>query len=294
MSGKGAGFLLVIGIATIAAIMSVFTVDEREYALKFRFGEVIDSEFEPGLHFKLPVVHNVRKFPKRILTLDNEPEEIITAEKKTVFVDFFVKWRIVKPEQYYTSTGGAEDVALGRLLEIVKGSIRSEFAKRTVREVVSVQRSELMVDMQAAAADTARELGIELIDLRVNRIEFPERVAEAVFRRMRQERDRVAKELRAEGAEEAEQLQANADRQRTVIIAEAYKQAEKLRGEGDARAAQIYANAYEKDPEFYSFHRSIQAYRNAIGREGDILVLDPNSEFFRYLRNSGGEPGGGR
>lgn len=294
MSGKGAGLLLVVGLAAIAAIMSVFTVDEREYALKFRFGEVIDSDFEPGLHFKLPVVNNVRKFPRRILTLDNEPEEIITAEKKTVFVDFFVKWRIVNPEQYYTSTGGAEDVALGRLLEIVKGSIRNEFAKRTVREVVSVQRSELMVDMQAAAADTARELGVELIDLRVNRIEFPDRVAEAVFRRMRQERDRVAKELRAEGAEEAEQLEANADRQRTVIIAEAYKQAEKLRGEGDARAAQIYANAYEKDPEFYSFHRSIEAYRNAIGREGDILVLDPNSEFFRYLRNSGGEPGGGR
>lgn len=280
--------VLVSGLALVALGLSAFVVDEREYALKFRFGEIVASDYEPGLHFKLPIVNNVRKFPRQILTLNNPPEEIITAEKKSVFVDFFVKWRIREPRMYYTSTGGNEIVATSRLLEIIKASIRNEFAKRTVQEVVSVQRSELMQDMMLAAADTARELGIELVDVRVKRIEFSEDVAEAVFRRMRQERARVATELRAEGAEEAEQLRAEADRQRTVIIAEANRDAQRTRGEGEARAAEVYARAFERDPEFYAFYRSIEAYRVSMGLGGDLLVLDPEGDFFRYLNQADG------
>ncbi len=285
-----ARFLLVIliGLALVGLGLSAFVVDEREYALKFRFGEIVASDYEPGLHFKVPIVNNIRKFPRQVLTLNNPPEEIITAEKKSVFVDFFVKWRIREPRMYYTSTGGNEIIATSRLLEIIKAAIRNEFAKRTVQEVVSLQRSELMQDMMLAAEDTANELGIQLVDVRVKRIEFSEDVAEAVFRRMRQERVRVATELRAEGAEEAEQLRAEADKQRTVIIAEANREAQKTRGEGDARSAEIYASAYERDPEFYAFYRSIEAYRTSMGLGGDLLVLDPDGDFFRYLNNAGG------
>lgn len=280
--------VIVIGLALVALGLSAFVVDEREYALKFRFGEIVASDYEPGLHFKVPIVNNIRKFPRQVLTLNNPPEEIITAEKKSVFVDFFVKWRIREPRMYYTSTGGNEIIATSRLLEIIKAAIRNEFAKRTVQEVVSLQRSELMQDMMLAAEDTANELGIQLVDVRVKRIEFSEDVAEAVFRRMRQERVRVATELRAEGAEEAEQLRAEADKQRTVIIAEANREAQKTRGEGDARSAEIYASAYERDPEFYAFYRSIEAYRTSMGLGGDLLVLDPEGDFFRYLNNAGG------
>ncbi|WP_405222387.1 protease modulator HflC [Lentisalinibacter sediminis] len=280
--------VIVLGLALVILGLSVFTVDEREYALKFRFGEVIASDYEPGLHFKMPIVNNVRKFPRQILTLNNPPEEVITAEKKSVFVDFFLKWRIRDARQYYISTGGNEVIATGRLLEILKADLRNEFAKRTVRQVVSLERTVLMDDIVVAAAETATEFGIELVDVRVKRIEFSEDVAESVYRRMRQERATVATELRAEGAEEAERMRADADRQRTILIAEANREAQQIRGEGDAVSAEIYARAFDRDREFYAFYRSIQAYRNSIGLTGDLLVLEPDGDFFRYLNDAGG------
>ena len=279
--------VIVLGLALVILGLSVFTVDEREYALKFRFGEVIASDYEPGLHFKMPIVNNVRKFPRQILTLNNPPEEVITAEKKSVFVDFFLKWRIRDPREYYVSTGGNEVIATGRLLEILKADLRNEFAKRTVRQVVSLERTVLMDDIVVAAAETATEFGIELVDVRGKRVEFSDAVAGSVYRRMRQERATVATELRAEGAEEAERMRADADRQRTVLIAEANREAQRIRGEGDAISAEVYARAFNRDREFYAFYRSIQAYRNSIGLTGDLLVLDPDGDFFRYLNDAG-------
>lgn len=288
MNGPKLGVVVIIGAALIALGLCAFTVDEREFAMKFRFGEIVKTDYEPGLHFKIPFVNNIVKLPNRILTIDAQPEEVITAEKKTVFVDFFLKYRIVEPIEYYKSTGGREESANRRLLEIIKGSLRAEFAKRTVQEVVSVQRSDLMTDMLAGATKTAKELGVELIDLRVKRVEFNSDVSDSVFSRMRQERQRIATQLRAKGAEEAEQLRATADKERTVIQAEAFRDAQKVRGEGDALAAELYANAYNKNAEFYAFYRSIEAYRNSLGQAGDLLVLNPDSEFFRYLNDSSG------
>lgn len=283
------GLLVFAGVLLVGFGLTAFWVDEREHALKFRFGEIVKSDYSPGLHFKVPVYNNIVKLPNQILTIDTPPEEIITAEKKTVYVDFFLKWRIVSPVEYYIGTGGGrEDRAAGRLLEIIKGKIRAEFSKRTVKEVVSVQRTGLMDDMLREAEDTARELGVELVDLRVKRVEFSDVVAESVFIRMRQERNRIATELRAEGAEKAEQLRAAADRDRTVELAKAYRESQKIRGIGDATAANTYASAYKKDAEFYAFYRSIEAYKSSIGQANDLLVLEPDSEFFRYLGDSSG------
>ena len=280
------GNWLVIGIAAVLLLLnSVFVVDQREFAIRFRFGEIVDADYESGLHFKLPVVNNVEFFPKQILTINNPQEPFLTAEKKNLLVDFFVKWKISDVANYYTTLGN-ETRAQQRLLEIIKDDIRAEFAKRTVPEVVSAERRELMFEMLSNARRAAAELGIDVVDVRVKRIEFRDEVSESVFQRMRQERARVASELRAEGAETAEQIRADADRQRTVILAEAYRDAEILRGEGDAKAAETYASAYNKDPEFYSFYRSINAYRNAFGDEGDLLVLDSDSDFFRYLNEA--------
>ena len=270
-------------------LMSVFTVDERELAVKFRFGEIIGSEFEPGLHFKVPVVNNVLFFPSRILTINNPQELFLTFEKKNLFVDFFVKWRIVDVETFYETSRGEQVIAAQRLLEIVKDGLRAEFAKRTVPEVVAAERRALMGSVLAKASSDAGALGIEVIDVRVKRIEFSDDVSESVFNRMRQERARTASELRAEGAENAEQIRAEADRERTVILAEAYRDAEIIRGEGDALSADIYAKAYSKDEEFYRFYRSIEAYRESIGTSNDILVIDAKSDFFRYLNDSQGQ-----
>jgi len=277
--------LLPIGLILLAwiASMSFFTVDERELAIKFRLGKIIQTEFEPGLHFKMPFVNNVLKFPRQILTQTNPQELFLTLEKKNLFVDFFVKWRIVDVGNFYRATRGDEALAAQRLIEIVKDGVRSEFAKRTVPQVVTAERRELLDNMLASARINARELGIEVVDVRVKRTEFPEEVSDSVFDRMRQERARTASELRAQGAEAAEQIRADADRQRTVILAEAYRDAEKVRGSGDAEAASIYAEAHRKDPEFFSFWRSIQAYRRSVGKESDLLVLDKGSEFFRYM-----------
>jgi len=277
-----------IALAVVVANFTLYTVDERELAIKFRFGEIIDIEMEPGLHFKLPI-DNVRKFPKRILTILNPQELFLTSDKKNLFVDFFVKWRITDVGQFYRATGGSDQLAAQRLLEIVKDGIRAEFARRTVIEVVSAERRDLMQSMMERALAGSRELGVEVVDVRVKRIEFSEDVSDSVFSRMRQERARTASQLRAEGAEIAEEIRADADRQRTIILAEAFRDAERVRGLGDARAANIYAEAYNKDPEFYAFYRSIHAYRNALGKDNDLLVLDADSEFFRYLNRS--QPG---
>ncbi|HEX7030500.1 MAG TPA: protease modulator HflC [Gammaproteobacteria bacterium] len=280
--------LVLLALVVVVGAMSVFVVGERELAIKFRFGEIVRADYEPGLHFKLPIVNAVRKFDDRILTLDNRPEEFLTAEKKNVIVDFFVKWQITDPVKFYRATrGGQEVVAEQRLLEIMKDGLRAEFAQRTVREVVSAERAEIMDIATTAAQDAAHEFGISIVDVRVKRVELPEDVSSSVYERMVAARARVAAQLRAEGAEQAERIRAEADRERTVILSSAFRDAEKIRGEGDAAAAQIYADAYNRDPDFYSFYRSLEAYRNSIDGS-DVLVLDPDSEFFRYFGNRQG------
>ena len=261
-------------------------MDERELALRFRFGEVIQTDYEPGLHFKVPFVNNAEKYPKQILTINNPQELFLTMEKKNLYVDFFIKWKINDVQQYYRATGGDELVAAQRLLETVKDGIRAEFAKRTVVEVVSEERREIMADMLDRAAGNAITLGIELIDVRVKKIELSDEVSESVYNRMRQERARIAAELRAEGSEAAAKIKAEADRSVTVTLANAYKDSEIIRGEGDARQTEIYAAAYQKDSEFYSFTRSMEAYKKSIGTGNDILVLDAKGDFFRYLNQS--------
>jgi len=277
--------IIVVGLAVVL-LNSIFTVDERELALKFRFGEVIQTGYEPGLHFKVPFVNNVEKYPKRILTINNPQELFLTLEKKNLYVDFFIKWKINDVQQYYRATGGDELVAAQRLLETVKDGVRSEFAKRTVIEVVSEERRDIMGDMLERAAQNAITLGIELIDVRVKKIELSDEVSESVYNRMRQERARFASELRAEGAENAEIIRAGADRDVTVIVANAYKDSEIIKGEGDARQTEIYASAYQQDSEFYSFTRSIEAYKKSVGTGNDILVLDAKGDFFKYLNQS--------
>lgn len=291
MSNKLSALVVVLALAALAVSMSVFIVDERELAIKFRFGEILRSDYDPGLHFKMPIVNNVRKFPDLILTLDNRPERFLTGERKFVIVDFFVKWRISDIDSYYRSTRGDESVASNRLLSIVRDGLRDTFAERTIQQVVSAERSELLTEMLSSARTVSGDLGVTIVDVRVKRIDLPDEVSGSVFERMRQERARVASQLRAEGAEQAEKLRAEADRQRTVMLAEAYREAEQIRGEGDARAADIYAQAYTKNSEFYYFHRSLQAYRRSLGHEGDVFVLEPDSDFFRFFRyRNGVEP----
>ena len=278
-----------LGLAFVILGLSAFTVDERELAIKLQLGQVVKSSYEPGLHFKWPVVQNVRKFPRRILTISDRPDRIFTAENEAVQVDFFVKFRIADPVRYYTSTGGVLSAANGRLSEIVKNAIVTEFGKRSVREAISVERAELMRDMRSTAAAASEDLGVSLIDFRVKQVEFMDEVRDSVYRQMAAERKRIAAERRAEGQAGAEEKRAAADRTRTVILADAYRDGQIIKGEGDAKAAEIYANAYTKDPEFYAFYRSIDAYRKSVGKSGDVLILDPKNEFFRYLNQSDGK-----
>jgi len=279
----------VIGLALVAINLTAFTVNERELAIKLQVGEVVQSNYDPGLHFKLPFVQKIRKFPKRIQTIDERPERIFTGERLAMDVDFFVKWRIINTVNYYVATGGSSRVANDRISEIIKNAIVTEFGKRTVQEAISVERAELMRDMLATATTTAEGLGVELVDVRVKQVEFPDDVRNSVYQQMRQERGRIAAERRAEGMEVSEQLKSTADKERTIILANANRDSQKLRGVGDARSAEIYAEAYNQDPEFYAFYRSIDAYRNSIGNSNDILVIDPDNEFFRYLNNSKGK-----
>lgn len=267
---------------------AVFTVDQRQYALVFQLGEVKDVITQPGLTFKWPLLQNVRFFDKRILTLDTvEPERFLTAEKKPVLVDSYVKWRIHDVKQYYVSVGGDEQVARTRLSQTVNSGLREEFGRRTVHDVVSGEREKIMAEVQRKADADARTIGVQIVDVRLKRVDFPPEVSESVYRRMETERKRVANELRSQGAAEAEKIKADADRQREVIVAEAYRDAQKIKGEGDAKAAAIYGEAMGRNPEFYAFYRSMEAYRASFRNKSDVLVVEPNSDFFKYLKNAG-------
>ncbi len=281
--------VVVVGLIFVGIGLSAFTVNERELAIKLQVGEVVQAHYEPGLHFKIPVIQTVRKFPKRILNIDDAPQRVFTLDRTAMTVDYFVKWRIDDEVVFYTSTGGSQSFARDRLREIIKNSIVTEFGKRSIQEAISLERVELMQVMLSTASATAAGIGVKLVDFRVKQVEFVDVVRNSVYNQMREERARIAAETRAEGREAAELIRSTADRDRTVLLAEAYRDGQIIRGEGDARAADIYASAYTKDPEFYAFYRSIEAYRNALGKAGDILVLDPNNEFFRYLNQSDGQ-----
>ena len=280
--------VIVFGLGLLILGLTAFTVNERELAIKLQVGEVVESSYEPGIHFKIPIIQTVRKFPSRIMKIDDEPQRVFTLERTAMQVDYFVQWRIVDEVPFYTSTGGSQFIAMERLREIIKNSIVTEFGKRTVQEAISVERLELMSDMLASSATTAKGLGIELIDFRIKQVEFVEDVRNSVYNQMREERAQVAAEIRAEGRESAELIRSTAEKDRTVILASANRDGQIIRGAGDAKAAQVYADAYNQDPEFYAFYRSIDAYRNSVGRSGDILILDPDNEFFRYLNQSDG------
>jgi membrane protease subunit HflC len=278
---------LALGVLVVAGL-SLFTVDQRQYAIVFQLGEIKEVIKDPGLSFKWPMIQNVRFFDRRILTLDSvEPERFLTAEKKPVLVDSFVKWRIDDVRKYYISVGGDEMVAKTRLAQTVNSGLREEFGKRTVHDVVSGARDQIMADVQKKADADMRAMGVEIIDVRLKRVDFPAEVSEAVYRRMETERKRVANELRSQGAAEAEKIKADADRQREVIVAEAYRDAQKTKGEGDAKAAAIYGQAFGQNPEFYAFYRSLEAYRGSFRNKNDLLVVEPNSDFFKYLKNAG-------
>jgi len=276
--------IVLIAMALLVGLSSLFIVDERQLAIKFQLGEIVESNYEPGLHVKAPwPINNVRKFDKRILTLDTRPERFLTGEKKNVSVDFFVKWRIKHPAAYYTSFMGDERQAGLRLLQIVNNGLQLEFDKRTIKQVVADDRSVMMTDLTTKANNEVEPFGIEIVDVRIKQIELPDEVLSSVYQRMRAERERIAKEHRAQGQEAAKGIQAVADRERTVLLAEAKRDAEISRGEGDALATEIYANAYGENQEFYAFYRSMTAYRAALANPSDVLVLEPNSEFFRYF-----------
>lgn len=281
--------VVITGLIFVALGLSAFTVNERELAIKLQVGRVVVDQYDPGLHFKIPLLQTVRKFPSRILNIDDAPQRVFTLDRTAMTVDYFVKWRIVDEVPFYTSTGGSQADAIERLREIIKNSIVTEFGKRSIREAISVERVELMRDMLATSMETAQGIGVELVDFRVKQVEFVDVVRNSVYNQMREERARVAAETRAEGREAEALIRSTADKDRTIILADAYRDGQIIRGKGDARAAEIYAAAYTKDPEFYAFYRSIDAYRNSMGKAGDILVLDPNNEFFRYLNQSDGK-----
>lgn len=277
--------VLGVGLALIA-FFSLFEVKEWQRAIKFRLGEIVRTDYDPGLHWMVPFINNIRLFDGRLQTLDAQPERLLTSEKKFVIVDSFVLWRIKDVKRYYTSVMGDPGQAGLRLEQIIKDGLRSEFSKRTIKEAISGERVQIMNTLNANANLQAQELGIEVVDVRIKRIDLPPDVSESVYLRMEAERSRVARDFRSRGAEAAERIRADADRQRTVILAEAYRDAESIRGEGDAIAAETYAKAYNKDEEFYSFYRSLDAYKRVFSGGGDVLVLEPDSEFFKYFNQA--------
>ena len=281
-----------IVFAVISLLMvlasSMFVVDQRRNAIVFRLGEVVGIKKEPGLYFKVPMLDNVAFFDVRILTIDTaEPERFLTSEKKNVLVDLFVKWRITDVRQYYVSVGGDESRAQTRLLQTINDGLRAEFGNRTVHDVVSGERDKIMELMRKRANDDAGKIGVEVLDVRLKRVDLPQEVSVDVYRRMEAERKRVANELRSTGAAESEKIRADADKQREVLLAEAYRDAQRIKGEGDAKAAANYARAYEINPEFYAFYRSLEAYRASFKSKNDVMVLEPNAEFFKYLKSPG-------
>jgi membrane protease subunit HflC len=275
--------LIVLVLVGIVAADSLFTVAETELALLTKFGQILRSDFEPGLHFKVPFINQVRKFDRRLLTLDSEPERFLTSEKKDVIVDAFVRWRIADVAQFFRATRGDETQAGLLLYQKVNAALRNEFGKRTVQDVVSGERGKIMDVVTQDASAQVKDLGMAIVDVRVSRIDLPAEVSNSVYQRMRAERERVARDFRSRGAEAAERIRATADRERTVILAEANRDAIAMRGEGDAAAADIYARAFGANPEFYSLYRSLSAYRGSFGNKRDILVLEPNSHFFKYF-----------
>ncbi|OIO81770.1 MAG: HflC protein [Gallionellaceae bacterium CG1_02_60_948] len=275
-------------IALILLSMSAFVVDQRQAAIVFQLGEVVRVETAPGLNFKLPLVQNVRFFDSRILTFDTaDPERFITAEKKNVLVDSYVKWRIFDVKQYYISVGGDEARAQTRLMQTVNSAMREEFGKLTIHDVVSGKRDELMRVVQEKTDGDARKIGVEVLDVRLKRVDFPVEISDSVYRRMEAERKRVANELRATGNAESEKIRADADRQRQVTLSQAYRDAQKIKGEGDAKATALYAAAFGRNSEFFSFYRSLEAYKQTFKDKGDVMVVDPSSSFFKYLKSSG-------
>jgi modulator of FtsH protease HflC len=288
MSNRQLTILGLVALGLLVVSNSFFTVDQRERSALFQLGEIVATDHAPGLHMKWPFFQKVSKFEKRVLTLDSQPESFLTSEKKNVRVDYFAKWRIADTVLYYRSTGGDETVATDRLSSILNRGLRNEFGVRTIQQAVSDERDVIMEALAESVRERVAELGIGMVDVRIKRIDLPDEVRESVYQRMRAERTRVASDLRARGAEEAERIRSDADRQAVVIVAEAYREAEQTRGEGDARAAEIYAGAYGRDPDFYRFTRSLRAYREAMRSGQDILVLEPDSEFFRFFKSSGG------
>jgi len=281
---------VLLGLIAVLLLLSLsaFTVNQREYALVFRLGEIVSVKKEPGLYFKVPMVDNVLFFDKRILTLDwVEPDRFITSEKKNVLVDSFVKWRIIDPSKYYVSVKGDEAQAEARLSQTVNDGLRAEFGKRTIHDVISGERSQIMEILRQRADRDSRQMGIQVLDVRLKRVDLPQEVSVSIYLRMEAERKRVANELRSQGAGAAEKIRADADKQREVIIAEAYREAQHTKGEGDAKASETYADAYNKNPEFYAFYRSLEAYRNSFKSKSDVMVLEPNSDFFKYMRDAG-------
>ncbi len=280
---------IIIPLFAVILWLSIFTVDERQEAIKFQFGEIIEADYEPGLHLKIPFVNNVRKFDNRILTIDQKPERFLTQEKKDLIVDSYVKWRIKDVVQYFKTTQG-DELTAGRLLyENINNGLRNEFGKRTIQEVISGDRTQIMGVMTAQASERAKSLGIEVVDVRVKKVDYPERVSNSVYQRMRAEREREARDFRSKGHEASERIQADADRQRSVLVAEAYRDSEIARGEGDARATDIYAAAFNQDREFYKFYRSITAYTKNFSSAGDVILLQPDSDYFRYFKDPSGQ-----
>ena len=275
---------ILVGLAglLLLGVMSVFSVSQTEKAIKFRLGEIVKNDYEPGLHFKIPFINNIKKFDARIQTMDAKPERFLTAEKKNVIVDSFVKWRIGNVSTFYTTVAGDIDQANLRLDQIIKDAFRSEFSKRNIKQLISTDRSAIREILTNNSKAVAAELGMEIVDVQVMRIDLPPEVSSSVFRRMEAERERVAREFRSQGAEAAERIRADADRQRVVTLANAFRDAEKLRGEGDAASAEIYSTAYGADAEFFTFYRSLNAYKKAF-TNSSLMVLDPDSDFFRYF-----------
>ncbi|MCQ8181584.1 protease modulator HflC [Methylomonas sp. SURF-1] len=281
----GNKILVAVGALAVVLSMSVFTVGETERVIKFQLGEIVGTDFQPGMHLKIPFINNVKKFDARILTMDATPERFLTAEKKNVIVDSFVKWRIGDVKTFYTTVGGDVGQANIRLDQIIKDAARSEFSKREIRQLVSTDRSAIRDSLITNVSPHASRLGINIVDVQVKRIDLPNEVSTSVYQRMEAERARVAREFRSQGSEAAERIRADADKQREIILANAYRDSEVLRGEGDARAADIFAKAYGEDSDFFAFYRSLIAYKEALGKSGNIMVLEPNSDFFKFFKS---------
>lgn len=309
MNFKSSALIALLAVLILAGYVSLYTVKETESAIKLKFGEVVTTNIEPGLHFKIPVVHDIKKFDIRVITLDSQPERFITSEQKSLEVDSYVQWRIADTLKFYTANSGGDFFSANQVLgSRVNAALRDAFGDKSLREVVTGlkndqplpasniigtaddgERDALMEEVLAKVNRVAHdELGIEVLDIRVKAIDLPEQVSDDVFRRMRSEREQLARSFRSEGQRQAEIISANADQERTITLANAYREAEKIRGEGDAEAAKIYADAYSKDADFYAFYRSLQAYRTSFGDSGDLMVLEPDSDFFRFLKDQTG------